>query len=190
MAKYGFSTTIPYGSDLFEVTGVEYCQWEDALEGIDEGDNNAIEWATYDVLMNNGYLVSEPDGKRPNTEKNEKTTKTTKTAKTKRGGGENVVDTASLVTGEPKLVSGETREPVWTQSRILAERDKLLREREKIFNLKEKALTQKIVEQQVYERLVQEEKADSYTIKDYAAILFGLAVIIIFGLFFIAIKTL
>lgn len=152
MAKYGFSTAIPYGTDIFEVTGVEYCEWEDALEKCD-GNSLAMEWATYDVLINNGYFVSEPKEPRP--------------APVETGTKENVVVLKPLA-GEGQtnkdrsppggfvnpgirdvpdgftLISGDSREPAWSQSRILIERDKLLKERERIASLKEEALQARI----------------------------------------------
>lgn len=183
MAKYGFSTTIPYGSDLFEVTGVEFCEWEDALEKCPEGDTNAMAWATYDVLMNNGYLVSQPTGERPITEPEEKAKPKGRAAGSKR----KVKAAAAATTRNPGLlpandgfdavlnyVAGETREPIWTQSRILTERDRLLREREKIAAIKEKALNQKILEQQILERAKQTEAHSS---ADMGYILGGIVIV-------------
>jgi len=145
MAKYGFTTTIPYGKDLFEVTGMEYCQWEDALESVDETDTNAADWATYDVLMNNGYLVSQPKEGRPVIGK---TIETKAEGKTKVKGKAKAKATVNPVldidTTGFGIVSGETREPAWTPSRILAERTRLLKEREVIAKLKDNALTRKI----------------------------------------------
>lgn len=162
MAKYGFSTTVPYGTDLFEVTGTEYCEWEDALEKTD-GDSNAMEWATYDFLINNGYLVSAPTSERPKPKGKQGVQSKTTGAKGKASQSD--IDEAERartrgvaspgIRGVPDgfdLISGESREPTWTQSRILTERDKLLKERERIFELKEKALNQKIIEQQLIDK--------------------------------------
>jgi len=165
MAKYGFSTAIPYGTDIFEVTGTEFCEWEDALEKAD-GDSDAMEWATYDFLINNGYLVSAPTCERPS--------ERGKSERNKKGKGKNSTKEGTTPTGTKPvgvmspgirgvpdgfdLISGESREPIWTQSRILTERDKLLKEREKILDIKEKALNQKVVEQQLVERFAGKQK--------------------------------
>lgn len=163
---YGFSTAIPYGTDIFEVTGTEYCEWEDALEKAGS-DSNAMEWATYDFLINNGYFVSTPSGARPKPEGDAGVsgTKGKKVTAETTGGSAGVRPVAvtrpgirGVPDGFDNLVSGYTREPVWTQSRIFQERDRLLREREKIQQAKEKALEQKIVEQQLLEILYSKPK--------------------------------
>lgn len=125
MANYGFSATVPYGNENYEMTGTEFCEWEDALEAVGD-DFNAKEWATFDFLISKGYIVTAPKHPRPERGKPKTTT----------------------VTVQPLVVSGETREQPWTQSRILTERGKLLREREQIASLKEEALQAKIREQQ------------------------------------------
>jgi hypothetical protein len=157
MAKYGFTTAIPYGNDMVEVTGAEYCEWEDALEKVGD-DTNGLNWATYDFLLDKGYLVSEPLLPRPSAIAQERAeTKRTKESKGKIGAVEQrlseVVESPGI-RGIPdglNYVSGESREPVWTQSRILAEQRKVLAEREKILVTKEKALEQKVSVQQILE---------------------------------------
>lgn len=154
MAKYGFSTAIPYGTDIFEVTGTEFCEWEDALEKCN-GDSLATEWATYDVLINNGYLVSQPTEARPVPEapetKQGKTKASGQSTKSKTQEGDSSPGIRDIPDGF-NIIDGRSREPVWTQSRILSERDKLLKERERIHELKEKALEQKILEQQLIDK--------------------------------------
>lgn len=147
MAKYGFSAAIPYGSDIFEVTGTEYCEWEEALEKAGD-DPNAMEWATYDFLIRNGYFVNAPKSER---------TQTVEVADESKPNGVNS-QTRRIPDEFGQFIEGASREPTWTQSRILTERDKLLREREKIQTLKEKALEKKIIEQQLTERMKKQEK--------------------------------
>lgn len=184
MAKYGFSTTIPYGTEMFEVTGVEYCEWEDGLESVDDTDINGIEWVTYDFLINNGYFVSKPKNERPITAEqaeqakpkklaNKGKTKTETTTKSRNPGA--TAQAEAFDNSISTLVSGATREPVWTQSRIFAERDKLLREREKITSIKEKALGQKIIEQQIIERFRAEPQTSG---TDFASIVAVILVIL------------
>lgn len=190
MAKYGFSTAIPYGTDIFEVDGIEYCQWEDALERAGN-DPIAMEWATYDVLIDNGYLVSAPSGERPATGGN-KTAKGTKTTPKNKSSGSGLVGGAvgsPGIRGVPdgfNLVEGNTREPVWTQSRILIERDKLLKERERIQEIKEKKLEQKIIEQQLLERYKQKERASPFTFASFMnSFYIGVAVFFIMIILFV-----
>lgn len=144
MAKYGFSTAIPYGTDLFEFTGVEYCEWEDALERAEDSDAGR-EWATYDFLFEKGYFVQEPKIPRPQP--------AAPRPKQEKKNGDNGGVVSPGIRDVPNLITGDAREPVWTQSRILLERDKLLKEREKILTIKEKALAQKVLEQQILERV-------------------------------------
>ena len=181
---YGFSTAIPYGTDIFEVTGTEYCEWEDALEKAGS-DSNAMEWATYDFLIGNGYFVSQPKGDRPKAgEKASK--KADKKAETLKPQGVMSPGIRGVPDGFDSIIECATREPVWTQSRIFQERDKLLREREKIQVMKEKALDQKIVEQQLLERLkLQERGSPSLTMT--ARILGGVFILML--LIFIGIIT-
>ena len=180
MAKYGFSTAIPYGTDIFEVTGVEYCEWEDALEKCN-GDSLAMEWATYDVLINNGYLVSQPTEERPAPEAPETTKRGKKkaagqTTKSRTQAGDSSPGFRDIPDGF-NVIDGRSREPVWTQSRILSERDKLLKERERIHALKEQALEHKIIKQQIYERVKAQEEAKSKTAPlDWAYIAGGVVV--------------
>lgn len=149
MANYGFSSAIPYGTDMFEVTGVELCEWEDALENAGD-DSIAREWVTYDFLINNGYFVSAPSDVRPTAGGDKKTGTESQKSSSKTG---RVVLTPEVVAspgirGVPddyNLIEGKTREPIWTQARILSEREKLLRERERIFELKRKSLNEKII---------------------------------------------
>ena len=143
-----------------------------------------MEWATYDFLIGNGYFVSQPKGERPKAETKTKDTKkkvaTVKPEAVRSPGIRGVPD------GFDNLIEGATREPVWTQSRIFQERDKLLREREKIQIMKEKALDQKIVEQQILERLkLQERGSPSLTTR--AQILGGIFIFILLA--FIGIIT-
>lgn len=162
MANYGFSTTIPYGTDLHEVTGIEYCAWEDALDKAGD-DTNAMEWATFDTLISFGYFVSQPKVERPITEEQKAAEPKGKAKRTRKGAAAAtsripgpVVEETDDITYDntlTNLVTGASREPVWTQSRILTERDKLLREREKITTIKEKALAQKILEMQILKRI-------------------------------------
>ena len=120
--KNVFSTTIFYGTESYEVTGVEYCEWEDKIGGLT--DINAMAWVTYDFLMDKGYLVAEPKEPRPHSPPTTANMGTPVTAL-----GANI---------------GASREPVWSQSRILNERAKLLKEREKILDIRERALEKKI----------------------------------------------
>jgi hypothetical protein len=165
MANYGFSTTIPYGVENFEMTGTEYCEWEDALEAAGD-DFDAKEWATFDFLISKGYLVTAPKTPRPDKGKPKTTT----------------------VTVKPLVISGESREPTWTQSRILSERDKLLKERERITRLKEEALEAKIreqrwlAEQHMIQRTVDlnfyNTNGKPYTLKDWAGIIIAAFIVI------------
>lgn len=171
MAKYGFSTTIPYGSEMYEVTGEEYCEWEDALEKVG-GSGPASEWATFDVLINNGYFVEKPKSERPAVGNPEVL------AGTSRKPGKAKKDASAAV------ISGESREPVWTQSRILAERDKLLTQREKITTLKEKALSTKISSQQFDEQIRLVEKTggewdNTFAVLGGGVILFGFVMLLV-----------
>jgi hypothetical protein len=184
MGKYGFSTAIPYGTDIFEVTGTEYCEWEDALERAN-GDSDAMEWNTYDFLINNGYLVSAPSSERPATGGDKEKSGSKGSPKNKPSGSDLVGGAVSSpgILGVPDgftLIEGNTREPTWTQSRILAERDKLLKERERIQEIKEKKLEQKIVEQQLLERLKQKERGSPLSFGSFmSAFYIGIAVFFI-----------
>lgn len=151
MANYGFSTTVPYGTDLFEVTGTEYLEWQEALEGCDEGDTNAMDWVTYDFLIRNGYFVKAPAIERPKSEAEGedkgKVKLETEFERRLRLGAEGGSVGFRESQGE-RVISGEAREPAWTPSKILSERDKLLRERERAAKLKEEALQARIRDQQ------------------------------------------
>ena len=189
MGKYGFSTAIPYGTDIFEVTGTEYCEWEDALERAN-GDSDAMEWNTYDFLINNGYLVSAPSSERPATGGDKEKSGSKGSPKNKSSGSGLVGGAVSSpgIRGVPDgftLIEGNTREPTWTQSRILTERDKLLKERERIQEIKEKKLEQKIIEQQLLERYKQKERTSTSGIGQSFYIAIGVGVVML--LLFIAI---
>jgi len=181
MGKYGFSTAIPYGTDIFEVTGTEFCEWEDALEKANS-EPNAMEWATYDVLINNGYFVSQPKNPRPTEAEKEKA----KEDKEERDRNPGIRDGLNLI-------SGNTREPVWTQSRILTERDKLVKEKERILELKQAAFDRKLSKARA--GAIYDKDGRPFTRVDYGYAIFGVLVIggllvsVIMGLIlFLAIK--
>lgn len=127
---------VPYGKDMFDVDGLEFCQWEDMMDTTG-GDPVAIQWGTYDFLIGLGYFISEPSVPRPDTNI---------PANTAGRAGDTDVMSPGFRDSLTSLqtVASSTREPIWTQSKILAERDKLLKEREKMLNIKEAALQRKI----------------------------------------------
>jgi hypothetical protein len=136
-----------YGDKEYDVTGVEYCEWEDKVK-LNPDDPVHAEWCAYDVLIGAGYFISPPTMPRP----------------TKKGkAGEPATEYILPASYAPNAtnVSGEAREPLWTQSRILLERDKLLKEREKMLDIKESALKQKINETQILINQVAKPPASS-----------------------------
>lgn len=130
MGKSGFTTTIPYGNELHEVTALEYEAWNDALLACD-GSSDAMEWATYDLLTSQGYFISKPKCNRP-------------ILVDTRGTNQNSGFGSNVSGGEFNGQSG-VWEPEWTQSRLLSERAKLLKERENLFNVRKQALDEKII---------------------------------------------
>jgi hypothetical protein len=58
--KTGMTSTIPYGTEFYELTGLEYCELEDLLDAIPENDINAYEQVVYRFLQSKGYDVSPP----------------------------------------------------------------------------------------------------------------------------------
>lgn len=135
MSKIGYVATIPYQGKSYEVTGVEFCEWEDILLD-SKGDENIKEQLTYEFLFENGYFVSKP--------------KQIKIKKTKNGLTDGTDSVESPTDGkkdgkkDDNTVSGNHREPAWTPSKILAEKKKLIAEREKILKLKETAFDKKV----------------------------------------------
>jgi hypothetical protein len=115
---------IVYDGELFdELNSTEYAEWEDAVDAI-SGKNKEIreateQWITYDFLMSKGYFVKQPKVPRP-----------TKADEKPR------MDT----TGIPRTT--QKREPEWSQSKILKERERLVRDKEKILKRKERELKQ------------------------------------------------
>lgn len=155
MGKSGFATTIPYGDELHEVTPLEYKAWDDAL-GACDGTKEAMEWATYDILIGQGYFVSQPQCKRPEKPKVDEDSK--------EGESRNPGRRKPMNDGFEDYAAWE---PEWSKEKILSERTKLLNEREKMTTIKEKALTQKILEQQILEaakKTPQSNSDRSYTI--------------------------
>lgn len=173
--KYGMSATIPYGIDSFEVTGIEYCAWEDSLEKCNDGAGK--EWATYDFLISLGHFVSKPKSARPSGE-------TAAKPKAKAAVNPGIRD----VFRPAQTFSGEAREPEWTQSKILTERGKLLTEREKIHGIKDEALQAKIREQAWIDQCRKQvntidlhfykPNGEPYTIKDWAGVVIAITFII------------
>ena len=170
MGKRGFNTTIPYGTDLHEVTQLEYDAWDNAI-GACDGSPEGVEWATYDILIGQGYFVSKPTCKRPSAEEQ----KEQGTSRTPGFTGQNYGGQFNGETG--------AWEPVWTQSRILAERDKLLKQQEKILATREKAFAQKVLEQRLSENARNGSTEMDSTNMAYA-VLGGLLILIILYLFF------
>jgi len=159
---------IPYGLDIFEVDDSIMSEWGDALERVGS-DSNAMEWATYDVLIGNGYFVSQPKEPRPANPDPAKVLEERERARNEDPGFRDLPH---------NYPPDSSREPLWTQSRILAERDKLLREREKVAKLKEDALQAKIKQMQ-WANIQKAQKSDftfrnpdgtPYTIWDWAKI--------------------
>jgi len=61
----GIGISIPYGTELYEVSGVEFCEWEDKLDLSAKYPDEALaaDWITYRYLNSLGYTVSEPNRK-------------------------------------------------------------------------------------------------------------------------------
>lgn len=136
------TNNVPYGKEMYEVEGLEFCEWEDMMDTTG-GDPVAIQWVTYDFLIGLGYFVSEPSSPRPVV-----SSAPADTAGVSRKA--KVVDTDVMSPGfrdsltNLETVASAAREPIWTQSKILAERAKLLKEREQMLSIKEAALQKKI----------------------------------------------
>lgn len=55
------ATSIPYGNETYELTGIEYCELEDLLEAIPADDTVAYEQVVYAFLCEHGYEVEPPE---------------------------------------------------------------------------------------------------------------------------------
>ena len=126
MARLGYVATIPYQGEKFEVTGVEFCEWEDTLR--DYKTDEEQENFTYEFLLENGYFVSRPK------------------PKSERHGIRDVTEETENETKPAPVRTANNREKDWTPSKILAEKKKLLIEREKILKLKEDTFNKKVLQ--------------------------------------------
>lgn len=115
---------ILYNGELYEDfdTG-EYTEWEDNLDhiiGNTKAERDASEaWITYDFLISKGHFVSQPTDPRP---------------------VENVEESPKPIIPPNTPRSRQKREPQWTQSQMLRERERILKEKEKLFDNKRKAV--------------------------------------------------
>ncbi len=131
--EFGTVTEVEYDGQKYPITGLEYCELEDSLDaisgvvGITEGDReSASEWTIYRYLIGLGHFVSKPSSEEPQVSK-------IFTAP---------ADEVSL----PELdqFNEPVREPQWTQSRILNEREKLLRKEEALFKKQKESEVKKL----------------------------------------------
>lgn len=162
MAKlpYGMATAVPYDKELYEVTGVEYCAWEDALEACGD-DEDAKQWATFDLLMGLGHFVSQPKCERP-----------TKAEGIPRDAAEQQTAVNPGVRDLPYTTIA--RDESWTQAKILTERNKLVTEREKILKIKEEALKKKVTQTMLGDKAPYNDKAIGCFVMAVALILIAL----------------
>jgi hypothetical protein len=142
MSTFQTTTDVVYQDETYSVGGICYIELEDKLEalekviGLSESERDAaIEWITYNALMAEGIFVSKPKMPEPDLAK----TYTTE---------EEEELNASIPTQPPQ-------ETIWSQSKILLEKEKLLR--------KEAALLKK--ERELFEQ----EKRNERTIKSVNA---------------------
>jgi hypothetical protein len=63
--KIGMVSSIPYGRDVYELSGVEYCELEDRLEAIAEDDTEGYERVVCQFLREHGYEVEAPESIKP-----------------------------------------------------------------------------------------------------------------------------
>lgn len=111
---------IPYKGELYEdFDSLEYTEWEDALDhvkGSTKAERDAsTQWITYDFLISKGHFVHKPDVERP---------------------PKDVVSNVPPIPVDAPM-TWRRREPDWTPSRILTEREKIVRAREKLLNDKQ-----------------------------------------------------
>ena len=159
---------IPYNNELHDVDNVEYAEWEDALDNVTgrtKADRQASEeWITYDFLMGRGYFVKQPTVPKPTGDATKSNVP--------------IVDT-SLPKAKVK------REPKWTPSKILREREQLVKLQEKQLAIQKKILARerdRIIEARLNEPIpLQMYKADGtpYTHGNYISAIIAISILAI-----------
>jgi hypothetical protein len=128
---------IPYQNETHEVTGGQFLEWEDRLEGIvgetpDER-NQYFEWITYDYLQNHlGFFVKKPKFPDPRKQvKLEPLVDGKKEAKAKSRPEPLLAPVAPFGKNDWPL-SNEGRPDFWTQEKVLREAERNLKTREEL----------------------------------------------------------
>lgn len=156
------NTSIVYQNELYDVDGIEYCEWEDSLDKVvgttEEEQKASYDWITYRFLISKGIFVSEPTSAEPVGEPAETAPK-----------HEYTWPDTSI-----------PREDKWTQHRLYLEREKLLKAKELWLRQEEAAFYQKL--QEKYEQPNKQfyhPNGAPYSKTDYAGSLVSLAIIIL-----------
>lgn len=159
--QHGTITQVEYQGAEFAIGGMEFVEIEDKIAAIenafgvpDAEKEAAIEWVTYNVLFNAGHFVSKPKVAEPNL--------------SKVFTGEQSSDMPNDNIASP--IQPSAREPAWTQSRILAEREKLITRRETLFKQEKVSAAnkhQEELEEYYYQRLKQSKQKLRFDPKFY-----------------------
>lgn len=105
--------SIPYGNDHVEVTAQEFAQWEERICAVPSS-TDWYEWTTFDFLIDQGYFYEKPKCPRPSKE-------------AAGAGAPQPAEPAELPVWEAP----------WSQSRVMAEKEKVLREKERMLKTRE-----------------------------------------------------
>jgi hypothetical protein len=161
---YTTTAEVAYGDELFPVGGSIYADVTDKQEAIDkliglsEGEKDtAKEWIAYRALIGEGHFVSKPSEPEPSISK---------------------VFAEPL---PPDDLPYQPHEPTWSQSRILAEREKLIKKEEELLKKQKIEFARQIEKYEQVKTKQQFYNSDGtpYTTKNYVNSIVVLVILVV-----------